>query len=310
MNSVLHISGGDAFTQKIKSLDIAGDVITWREMLCEGKTLTEVGSESFWKTRYDFLHKNYKVSKSWFINKTLKEYRSLCNHKKQDQIILWFDKDLFSQVNMIAVISWLLTHRKYAQIFVINANEDKGKVKESSLKDLTKTQLQKLYTKKQLLSEDAVEHADYAWQLYCSNNPIQMEKLFNYEVSEFPFLNSAVQTHLERFPSVANGLNTMENAILKESKNKDHQSRNNLLFGSIKNQNNLGFTSQQYERALTRLQPLFQTFNPTTLTIKGNHLLANSTNYYGTIKDANVYLGGVLKYDFLYDTVDSKILKL
>ena len=81
MSSLLHITNGDSFTERLNKLDLKGDVITWREMLCEGETLTNVGSESFWKTRYEFLHKNYKVTKSWFIEKTLKEYRSLCNHK-------------------------------------------------------------------------------------------------------------------------------------------------------------------------------------------------------------------------------------
>jgi hypothetical protein len=77
MSSQLHITNGDAFTQRLQQLKYKGDIITWREMLCEGKTETNVGSESFWKTRFEFLHKNYNVSKSWFIEKTLKEYRSL-----------------------------------------------------------------------------------------------------------------------------------------------------------------------------------------------------------------------------------------
>ena len=62
MSSLLHITNGDSFTEKLKSLKLKGDIITWREMLCEGKTLTTVGSESFWKTRFEFLNKNYKKS--------------------------------------------------------------------------------------------------------------------------------------------------------------------------------------------------------------------------------------------------------
>ncbi|WP_372946267.1 DUF1835 domain-containing protein, partial [Muriicola sp.] len=94
MSTQLHITNGDSFTQRLKTLPFKGDIITWREMLCEGKTETNVGSESFWKTRFEYLHKHYNVSKSWFIEKTLKEYRSLCNHKQQDEIILWFEYDL------------------------------------------------------------------------------------------------------------------------------------------------------------------------------------------------------------------------
>ena len=126
MKSLLHITNGDSFTEKLKSLPLKGDIITWREMLCEGKTLSTVGSESFWKTRFDFLHKNYKVSKSWFVEKTLKEYRSLCNHRQQDRIVLWFEYDLFCQINMLAVLSWLKTHIRHAEISLVCSGKVEG----------------------------------------------------------------------------------------------------------------------------------------------------------------------------------------
>ncbi len=52
MTTTLHITNGDGFTSVLKNLKLEGEIITWREMLCEGKTTTEVGSESFWKTRF------------------------------------------------------------------------------------------------------------------------------------------------------------------------------------------------------------------------------------------------------------------
>ena len=50
--SLLHISNGDSFTARLKQLPLKGDIITWREMLCEGKTISTVGSETFWKTPF------------------------------------------------------------------------------------------------------------------------------------------------------------------------------------------------------------------------------------------------------------------
>ena len=97
MTSQLHITNGDRLTERLKALHLKGDVITWREMLCEGKTLTNVVTETFWRTRFEFLNQNYKVSKQWFIERTLKEFRSLCNHKQQDQIVLWFEYNLLAK---------------------------------------------------------------------------------------------------------------------------------------------------------------------------------------------------------------------
>ncbi|MGC1514218.1 MAG: DUF1835 domain-containing protein, partial [Maribacter sp.] len=279
-------------------------------MLCEGKTLPTVGTESFWKTRFDFLHKNYKVSKSWFIEKTLKEYRSLCSHKQQDKIVLWFEYDLFCQVNMLAVISWLLTHRKYAEISLVCSGKEDETDTMYALSDLTDEQLHTLFRNKKVLTQDDAEYADYVWQLYCSNNPIRLENLSDYGDFQFDYLGDAVKSHLKRFPSIANGLNHMENTILRLAKEEESATKADFMDVLLKNQGNLGFGDSQYERALNRLKPLIASLNPMQLSKKGEEILAGKTSYYSCIQDNDVYLGGALKYNFLYNTQGNRILKL
>ncbi|AYN68135.1 DUF1835 domain-containing protein [Euzebyella marina] len=310
MSSLLHITNGDSFTEKLKSLKLKGDIITWREMLCEGKTLTTVGSESFWKTRFEFLNKNYKVSKSWFIEKTLKEYRSLCNHKQQDEIVLWFEYDLFCQINMIAVLSWLKANRKYAQISLVCSGKEDESGKLYSLSELSDEQLLHLYKNKTELTQDDIEYADYVWQLYCSDNPIRLENLSDFSEFQFEYLPDALHTHLQRFPSIKNGLNSMENNILQIALDKKPASRKVFLAEILQNQGFLGFGDSQYERAITRLKPLFSGFNPVRLTKKGKEILEKRTSYYSCIQDNDVYLGGALKYNFLFNTDSGRILKL
>ena len=310
MGSLLHITNGDSFTNRLKKLNLDGEIITWREMLCEGKTLNQVGSESFWKTRYEFLHKNYKVSKSWFVEKTLKEYRSLCNHKKEDQIVLWFEYDLFCQVNMLAVISWLKTHRKYAQISLVCSGKEGKTDKLYALNELTDAKLLKLYKDKTILALDDIEYADYVWQLYCSDNPIRLENVSDFNSYQFDYLGEAVKNHLMRFPSIKNGLNRMENNILQLAVDKKPTSKKALLGTILQNQQGLGFGDSQYDRAINRLRPLFTSFNPVRLTKKGKGILDSQTSYYSCIQDNDVYLGGALKYNFLYNTDSDRILKL
>ena len=310
MSSLLHITNGDSFTERLNKLNLKGDVITWREMLCEGKTLTNVGSESFWKTRFEFLNKNYKVSKSWFIEKTLKEYRSLCNHKQQDHIVLWFEYDLFCQINMLAVISWLLTHRKHAEISLVCSGKEDDTDKLYSLNELSDEQLLNMYKNRVVLNQDDIEYADYVWQLYCSNNPIRLENLTDFENYHFDYLGDAIKTHLKRFPSIANGLNEMENNILRVGLDQKPKSKTDFLNTVLKNQGNLGFGDTQYQRAFQRLKPLFTSMNPVRLSKKGKQILEQQTNYYSCIQDNDVYLGGALKYNFLYNTDSNRILKL
>jgi len=310
MSSLLHITKGDSFTQRLKKLDLKGDIITWREMLCEGKTETNVGSESFWKTRFDFLHKHYNVSKSWFVEKTLKEYRSLCNHKQQDQIILWFEYDLFCQINMLAVISWLKTHRRYADIaLVCSGNEDETD-KLYGLNELDDEQLLELYKNRIHLSQNDIEYADYVWQLYCSDNPIRLENLIDFDNYQYAYLSDAIKTHLKRFPTIKNGLNEIENKILEIAVSESPRSKKALLGSIMHNQGYYGFGDSQFQRVISNLRPLFTNFNPVRLTKKGKQILDGQTSYYAELRDESAYLGGALKYNYLYNTASDRILKL
>jgi len=310
MSTQLHITNGDSFTQRLKSLPFKGDIITWREMLCEGRTENNVGSESFWKTRFEFLHKNYNVSKSWFIEKTLKEYRSLCNHKQQDEIILWFEYDLFCQINMIAVLSWLKTHRRDAQIsLVCSGNEDDTDIL-YGLCDNNDEKIQTLFNKRIFLTQDDIEFADYVWQLYCSDNPIRLENMSDFEHYHFDYLSNAIKVHLKRFPSIKNGLNELENRIMRLAVEQKPKNKKALIENILANQGYYGYGDTQFERIVNSLKPLFTSYSPVRLSKKGKDILEGKTSYYSQIRDNESYLGGALKYNFLYNDESGRILKL
>jgi hypothetical protein len=211
---------------------------------------------------------------------------------------------------MLAVISWLLTHRKYAQISLVCSGKEDETNQMYSLNDLTDEQLLSLYENKKELTQDDVEYADYIWQLYCSNNPIRLENVTDFNDFQFDYLGDAVKSHLKRFPSIANGLNNMENNILQLAIDKKPKSKAEYMDILLKNQGNLGFADTQYDRALTRLKPLITSLNPVRISKKGKEILEGKTSYYSCIQQNDVYLGGALKYNFLFNTESNRILKL
>ncbi|MGB5238003.1 MAG: DUF1835 domain-containing protein, partial [Flavobacteriaceae bacterium] len=227
-----------------------------------------------------------------------------------DQIILWFEYDLFCQINMLAVLSWLKTHRRYAQISLVCSGDEDGSEKFFGLNELSDEQLIRLYDNRVHLSQNDIEYADYVWQLYCSDNPIRLENLIDYENYQFKYLSDAIKTHLKRFPTITNGLNEVENNILKISRDQKPKSKTALMGNIIQNQGFYGFGDTQYERIISNLRPLFSSFNPVRLSKKGKEILDGQTSYYSQIKDEEAYLGGALKYKFLYNTESDRILKL
>ncbi|MCL7763095.1 DUF1835 domain-containing protein [Polaribacter sp. Z014] len=310
-SSILHITNGDSTTNYLKNLNFSGDFITWREMLCEGKTTVDVGSETFWKTRFDFLKTSYSISKKKFIDFTLKEYRTLCSKKESKEIVLWFDHDLFCQINMIAVISWLKIYRKGYHISLVTSSKTKDSNKLKSFSELTKNQMQQHYKSRIDLSLDDIEYADYIWQLYCSDSPLRLETVYKFNpMSPFIHLADALAAHLQRFPSIKNGLNQIENTILETANSHNFSSKPQLVNQLLESQTIYGFGDLQYEHHIEQLQKLFTSFDPVKLSRKGKKVLENQLNFYGELRNENSYLGGAKKYSFLYNNQSERLLQI
>lgn len=309
--STLHITNSDKTTSYLKSLGYIGEFITWREMLCEGKTSIDVGSESFWKTRFEFLKSSYKVTKKTFIDFTLKEYRNLCQNKNKEEIILWFDHNLHSQINMIAIVSWLKRYRKGEKISLVIGGTLELSNKIETLNQLSKNQITEQYLHRSELSLDDIEYADYIWQLYCSNCPLRLETIYKYNpMSPFIHLSKAIEMHLKRFPSIENGLNSTENYIIKTAAETMYSSKNKLVKDLLKNEKTYGFEEYYYTHKIERLKVLFTSFNPVKLSRKGKKVLKNEENLYRDLRTENAYLGGVKQYGYLYQNNSNKLLKI
>lgn len=309
-SKTLHITNGDSTTDYLKELNIDGEFITWREMLCEGKTTIDVGSESFWKNRFLYLKSSYKVTKQKFINYTLKEYRNLCNKKQFDEIVLWFENDLYCQINMIAVISWLKRYRKGYTISLAHPQQ-KPSTLYKGFSELTENQISQILKKRVVLTQDDIEYADYIWQLYCSDSPLRLEVVYKFNpMSPFQNLTTAVEDHLKRFPSIHNGLNTVENEILSVVHANKLENQDQLVGKMLKSQPHYGFGDLQYFQKLEQLKPLFTSFSPLKLSRKGKQVLDNKLNFYRQLRNEESYLGGAKKYSFLYNSDTEKLLQI
>lgn len=310
-SSILHITNGDFTTKHLKTLNFSGDFITWREMLSEGKTTTDVGSEEFWKNRFEFFKTSYKVSKQKFIEYTIKEYRNLCNKKSNKEIVLWFEHDLFCQINMLAVLSWLNRYRKGHHISLICSGKIGNTDKMYSFSELNKKQINNHFKNRVTLSQDDIEYADYIWQLYCSDSPLRLETIYKFNpMSPFHYLATAIEAHLQRFPSIKNGLNKIENTVLETAQNHNFTSKKELISTLIKEQKVYGLGDLQYEHSIDTLNPLFNSFNPVKLSKKGKQVLENQLNFYGQIRNDISYLGGSKKYSFLFHNDSKKLLQI
>ena len=306
---MLHITNGDSLTDKMSRLNLSGEVITWREMLCEGRTVQEVGSQEFINIRTEFLETCYDVPSSDYQMKFVSELEKLAQAKDYDEIILWFEFDLFCHINMIAAISFLFQQNIQKPIYLVCSKRLQGEKKLQGLSQLTQKELLNHFNHKILLNEDDLELAELVWKLYCGINPLRLKPEIK-KNSNFEYLSSCLRAHIERFPNVKSGLNSLEANLLKLIVSHTITSHNQLLGYALEYQGYYGYGDIQMLRIIDNLKSFMYLDNTKySLTEEGKMALNKSQNFYQELKD-DLYYGGAKKYDFLYDHESHHLLKL
>ncbi len=307
----LHITNGDSITERLQELKlVSGDFMIWREMLCEGPTEIKIEHDSSIKKRKSFLKKYYRISNTNYNQKFVTELQKLNNIEAYDEIILWFEYDLFCHMNMFAAINLLLRKKlNKIPIYLVCSGQIENSQKYLGLCELSDLQLKLHFENKILLNLNDLELASHIWTLYCESNPQKIAGQIKVN-SSFNYLPLCLRAHLQRFPNMLTGLNVLEHNILEMVNTHQIKNIKQLMGYSLEYQGYYGYGDMQMKRVLARLfQFLDQTKERLQLSERGKLALQQKKNFYNT-QMLEWYYGGVKKYDYLYNNETHNLLKL
>lgn len=308
---ILHITNGDSLTDRLVASDLAdGEFLVWREMFCEGPTEIKIESDTAIAKRMLFLKKYYRIPNDDYQLKFISELKKLNDITKYNEIVLWFEYDLFCHINMMAAISLLLRKGiKDTPIYLVCSGRIEHQNKYLGLCDLSDQQLTEHFESKVLLDMDDLELASHVWTLYCESNPSKIAGQIKKQ-SSFDYLAICLRAHLQRFPNMLTGLNTLEHNILQMVDTYQIKNIKQLMGYALEYQGFYGYGDMQMKRVLARLfQFLDQTKNRLILSERGKLALQHKKNFYNT-QTLDWYYGGVKKYDYLYNNETHNLLKL
>jgi hypothetical protein len=245
-------------------------------MLCEGPVQKEVGSDKFWRSRYSFFENELGVSRLEYFDTTIREIIKIEDIAIYKKVVLWFEFDLFCQINLLALCTYLLKfYRKDTKYSLVCVGKEEGKKTLQSLSDYSPGEYQDLLDKSLKLSRNNLLFAEECWNLYVENDRQKLEEFDFNKSSKFKYLQLAFNQHLKRFPK-QNGLDQIENKILElinfESLTKKDLIRNLLLWQ--KKETVYGFGDLQYELKLNKLMKYYFVKNERcVLNEKGKELI-------------------------------------
>ncbi|TXE06026.1 DUF1835 domain-containing protein [Gelidibacter salicanalis] len=304
-SKTLHITNGNNLTDYLKELRYEGHFLTWQEMLCEGPTTERIATQEFYNLRMEFLQDYYEIE----INEEeLIEEIDILNHTEQfEEIVLWFEYDLFCHINLMAIINLLRQKDIELPLYLVCSGRVKGEKELKALAELKLEQLQQHYTDRIKLSTEDSDLMRSLWRIYCGKDH-NLFKPYIVQNSSFPYLSNCLRAHLERFPDSVTGLSTLETHTLQMIADQSIKSKRHLLGYILNFQGYYGFGDLQINRMIALLEIFYeQEDGLLVLNEKGNAAIKRERDFSEEIKSLMIF-GGVKKLDFQFSKTENKLI--
>jgi hypothetical protein len=216
MSNILHILNGDSTLYGFNETGLDGDTMVWREVLSEGPLQENISSASFWTARSEWISKTFNEPIEDYQHKMIDELGKL--NGSYEEINLWFEFDLHCQVNLLGVMQMLnqQTNMSLPAVYLICPACYPGVDDFRGMGQLNGDQLEDLYDSKEQLSKWEFELAAEAWPLYVngSADDLQLWLDENSFWGILHLLKPALQAHIKRLRTNAEGLNYIEQKLL------------------------------------------------------------------------------------------------
>jgi hypothetical protein len=211
----LHVANGHCTTRLIHQAGIPGTSSIWADPLHEGPVPGAISDQQLLEIRARHLAPTPATVAETMAG--LQGWRSVIDdHAAYDELILWYEHDLFDQLNLIQVLSRLgPTHPSFGKTSLICIGSFPGRPDFKGLGELTPGELATLFDTRRPVSDAQCAIAARAWLAFSAADPRQIEDLLRDDTSALPFLAAALQRHLEEFPSATNGLSRSEQRVME-----------------------------------------------------------------------------------------------
>jgi hypothetical protein len=194
---VYHILNGDSLAVCFPEANIAGEIIVVREALIDGSVSGD-NLYAIWESRTKYLG----IPEKEYYQNVVKEFEKINNAPDNSEFNLWFEYDLFCQVNMWFVLSIInnmsITKKVYA-VYTSHLDQNSNQFW-NGFGRATSNDLRICLANRTSLEVVDVRFGQYLWNAYKAQNLEALIRLSKDPAPAFPYLREVVQAHVDRFP--------------------------------------------------------------------------------------------------------------
>ena len=194
---VYHILNGDALAYSFPDTKIEGEIIVVREGLIDG-SLSGDNLHEFWQSRAKYMG----WTEAKYHNQVVKEFEKIMNAPDDSEFNLWFEYDLFCQVNMWFVISIInsLSIKKKVYAVYTSYLDTTSKHFWNGFGPANSSEVRICFAGRTPFNDSDIQLGQDLWTAYKSGNLDELTRLAKNQSAAFPYLEEVVKAHVDRFP--------------------------------------------------------------------------------------------------------------
>jgi len=216
---LLHVLNGDVVRETLERSDVPGAFAPYADILHEGPVPAATGTPNARETRARFIAAMGYGSYREALRTYERWDESFARCTDYDEVILWFEHDLFDQLLLVRHLDWF-SRRDLGRtlLSLICVGEFPGFAPFHGLGQLDANQLASLLGTRAPVSAEQIALGRRVWEAFTAPDPGELDALTRDSggmARALPFLPGALRRFLEEYPSTANGLPRTEQHILE-----------------------------------------------------------------------------------------------
>jgi RNA polymerase sigma factor (sigma-70 family) len=213
---LLHVLNGDSVRMTLERSDVPGAFAPYADILHEGPVPRASDGAAWRETRARFLAEDGYGTYAEALRTYEQWDASLAAFADYDEVVLWFEHDLFDQLLLLKHLDWF-SRRDLGTttLSLICIGEFPGFDDFHGLGELDADELASLLGTRQRVSAGQLALGRRGWQAFTASDPSELVAMAREATPELPFLPGALERFLEEYPAVGTGLPRTERHILE-----------------------------------------------------------------------------------------------
>jgi len=212
---LLHVANGHATTGLIELSSVPGRTMVWCDPLYDGPVPGNVSDEELLRVRADFLAGPDDTVDD--VAADLRYWRTAIEQQHYDELVLWYEHDLFDQLNLIQILTHLGRAGISRPVSLVSLDSYPGHPDFKGIGELEPSDIPNLFEMRTPVTNAQMALGERAWRAYRADDPREIEALLDTDTAALPFLARALRRHLEEFPSATNGLSKSEQRMMEHA---------------------------------------------------------------------------------------------